>query len=309
MSIVVPTHNTRDLTLACLRSITRTPTDALEVVVVDDASMDDTAARVRESFPATKIIRVDRATGFTAAANRGLRESSGELLFLLNSDTEIEPDTLSRFRQAFADDSCLGAAGAALHFADGRPQWSGGAEPSMLWMFALTTGATASLDKVPLYRRLHPLNPARRGPVDWVTGAAMVIRRSAWAEVGVLDEQFHFYCQDLDYCMRLHDAGWKVAALPEIKVLHHGGATISRSHGTVRTGYNPELLWRDLVHFTEKRYGPRQAVSIARAMRVGGRLRVLSRHFAAKFLSGQKRCRWDRDTAAFARALSALSEW
>ena len=286
----------------------RTPNDALEVVVVDDGSIDDTAPRVRASFPATKVIRVDRASGFTASANRGLRESSGELLFLLNSDTEIEPDTPSRFREAFADDSRLGAAGAALHFADGSPQWSGGVEPTMLWMFALTTGATALLDKVPVYRRLHPLNPSCRGPVDWVTGAAMVIRRSAWVEVGVLDERFLFYCQDLDYCMRLRDAGWKVAALPAIKVLHYGGATISRSHGAIGARYNPELLWKDLVYFTEKRYGPRRAANVARAMRTGAWLRVLSRRLAANFLSGQKRGRWDRDTEAFARALSALSK-
>lgn len=307
MSIVVPTHNTRDLTLACLRSITRAPNDGLEVVVVDDGSLDDTAARVRASFPATKIIRVEHAGGFTAAANRGLQESSGELLFLLNSDTEIAPEVPSRFSEAFADDSCLGAAGAALHFADGRPQWSGGVEPSMLWMFALTTGVTALLDKVPIYRRLHPLY--RSSPVDWVTGAAMVIRRSAWVEVGALDERFLFYCQDLDYCLRLRDAGWKVAVLPEIKVLHHAGATISRSPGsTAATRYNPELLWKDLVHFTEKRYGPRRAANVARAMRIGAWLRVLSRRVWANFLSEQKRGRWDRDTLAFARALSALSE-
>jgi hypothetical protein len=309
MSIIVPTHNTRDLTLACLKSLAQAPDDTLEVVVVDDGSIDDTSARVRELFPATRIIRVEYAGGFTSAANLGLREASGELLFLLNSDAEIEPDTPSRFRQAFANDPRLGAAGAALHFADGRPQWSGGAEPSMLWMITLATGAAALLDKVPGYRALRPLEVARRRPVDWVTGAAMVIRRSAWAEVGSFDERFRFYCQDLDYCMRLHDAGWKIAALPEIHVLHHGGATIARRSGSVRARYNPEFLWADLIRFTEKRYGRPRAVYVARAMRAGGWVRLLSRRLAANFLSGEEREGWDRDTSAFVRALSSLSGW
>lgn len=307
ISIIVPTHNTRDLTLACLKSIARAPDDGLEVVVVDDGSTDDTAERVRELFPAARVIRVESAGGFTAAANLGLSEASGELFFLLNSDAEIEPDTPARFRRAFADDPRLGAAGAALHFADGRPQWSEGAEPSILWMFTLASGVAALLDKVPGYRSLRPLEVARRAQVDWVTGAAMVIRRSAWAEVGVLDERFRFYCQDLDYCMRLRDAGWKVAALPEIHVLHHGGATIGTRSGSVRASYNPELLWTDLLRFTEKRYGRSRALNVARAMRAGGWMRVLARRVAANFLSGEERERWDRDTAAFVRALSSLS--
>ena len=309
MSIVVPTHNTRDLTLACLGSIARASDDSVEVIVVDDGSKDDTAARVHELFPATRVIRVEQAGGFTTAANLGLRAAAGELLFLLNSDAEIEPETPSLFRRAFADDPRLGAAGAALHYADGRPQWSGGTEPTLLWMFTLATGVTGLFDRIPLYRSLRPLEAARRGPVRWVTGAAMVIRRSAWSQVGVLDERFRFYCQDLDYCMRLSDAGWKVALLPKVRVLHHGGATIAQRNGSVRAKYNPELLWTDLIRFIEKRHGPERAMRVAQMMRMGATLRLLSRRASAVFLSEEDRIRWDRDTEAFARALTALSDW
>src|SRR5271166_1485177 len=136
-SIVIPTHNTRDLTMACLTSIERGSPQSTEVILVDDGSVDDTAARVREVFPNVRIIRHPTAAGFTIAANDGLREAAGELLLLLNSDTEIYADTLPRLQQAFIDDPRLGAAGAALHFPDGSPQWSGAAEPGMLWVFTL----------------------------------------------------------------------------------------------------------------------------------------------------------------------------
>jgi GT2 family glycosyltransferase len=311
LSIIIPTHNTRDLTMACLGSIARAAAQSTEVVpeviLVDDGSVDDTATRVREAFPLVKIIGLAPAAGFTVAANRGLREASGELLLLLNSDTEIGADTLPRLRQAFADDPRLGAAGATLHFPGGSPQWSAAAEPGAIWIFTLASGLSALLQRLPSYRKLRPLEMARSRRVDWVTGAAMVIRRSAWNEVGSLDERFHFYCQDLDYCLRLRDARWEVSVIADARVLHHGGASIGKRSGVVRMRYNPELLWTDLVRFFEKRYGPRRARSIANLMRRGAWMRLQARRLARPFIPQGERAQWDRDTQAFTRAINALS--
>jgi hypothetical protein len=311
LSIVIPTHNTRDLTMACLRSIEHAApqsTQPPEVILIDDGSVDDTTARVREHFPRVRIISHATATGFTIAANDGLREASGELLLLLNSDAEIYADTLPRLQQAFADDPRLGAAGAALHFPDGSPQWSGAAEPGMVWIFTLTTGLAGVLQRIPGYRKLRPLDAPRTPPVDWVTGAAMAIRRAAWNEVGPLDERFHFYAQDLDFCMRLRDAGWNVSLVAEARVLHHGGVSIGKRSGIVRMRYNPELLWTDFVRFYEKRYGPERARLFARVMRAGGWMRVRTRNLARPFLGADARAEWDRDTAAFTRAIDALAK-
>ena len=307
LSIIIPTHNTRDLTMACLASIERASPDSTEVILVDDGSIDDTVARVRESFPNVTIMSNSPAAGFTIAANRGLRAASGALLLLLNSDTEIDADTLPRLRQAFADDTRLGVAGAALHFPDGTPQWSAGAEPGVMWIFALASGITTLAQKLPAYRKLRPLDSTHSHRVDWVTGAAMMIRRAAWTQVGILDENFHFYCQDLDYCLRLRDADWEVAVIAEARVLHHGGASIGKRSGIVTMRYNPELMWTDLVRFFAKRHGRRRADSISRVIRWSARARVWTRRLARPFIGVEERAQWDRDTQAFARAITALS--
>ena len=307
VSVIVPTHNTRELTLRCLESVGQAPTEAVEIVVVDDGSVDDTVESVRARFPTARIVCRATAGGFTAAANAGLRESSGTLMFLLNSDTEIAPDVIARMRGAFAANPRLGAAGAVLHFPDGQPQWSGGQEPSSLWIFALATGVTGLLARLPGYRIVRPLEAAKRGSVKWVNGAAMAIRREAWLQAGALDESFRFYCQDLDYCLRLGDLGWDVATITGARVLHHGGATIGKRAGSVEKNYNPELLWTDLVRVAEKRHGRRRARSIARLLRCGGRMRLLARWLVAPVFLGERRQRWQRDTEAFERAIKGVS--
>jgi GT2 family glycosyltransferase len=309
ISVIVPTHNTRELTLRCLESVAQTLAESLEIVVVDDGSGDNTVERVRVRFPAAKIVCRAPAGGFTAAANAGLRESSGDLMFLLNSDTEIAPDVIVQIRESFAANPRLGAAGAVLRFPDGRPQWSGGQEPGRLWIFALATGVTGLLAQLPGYRIVHPLEARERGPVQWVNGAAMVIRREAWLQAGELDERFRFYCQDLDYCLRLEDLGWSIATIPEARVLHHGGASISKRAGAVEENYNPELLWTDLVRMADKRHGRRRARNIARLLQCGGRMRLLARWLVAPALLGEKHQRWRRDTEAYARAIKELSAW
>jgi N-acetylglucosaminyl-diphospho-decaprenol L-rhamnosyltransferase len=309
ISVIVPTHNTCELTLRCLESVARASAEAVEIVVVDDGSVDDTVELVRARFPTARIVCRATAGGFTAAANAGLRESSGDLMFLLNSDTEIAPDVILRMKEAFVANPRLGAGGAVLHFPDGGPQWSGGQEPGGLWIFVLATGVTGLLARLPGYRVVRSLEAAKRGPVKWVNGAAMVIRREAWLQAGALDESFRFYCQDLDYCLRLGDLGWDIATIPEARVLHHGGASIGKRAGSVEGNYNPELLWTDLVRVADKRHGRLRAQSIARLLRYGGRMRLLARRLVAPVLLGEKRQRWKRDTEAFARAIKGLSAW
>ena len=142
LSIVVPTRDTAALTLACLASIARAGrARGLEVIVVDDASRDDTVARVQDAHPGARILRHDAPRGFTVSANDGLAAAGGRLLLLLNSDTEIEPGGLDALVDAFAQDPGLGIAGAQLRDPDGAAQWSGGRLPDCLWLFAEASGA------------------------------------------------------------------------------------------------------------------------------------------------------------------------
>src|SRR3954467_11050126 len=170
LSVVIPTHDTRQLTLQCLDALyaaapMETP-ETMEVILVDDASRDGTAEAARSRHPGVVVLRHETAERFTRSANDGLAQARGEILLLLNSDTEVAPGGLARLVALFAHDARLGIAGALLHYPDGSPQWSGGREPTLLWFFALATGLPALLARLPCYRRAKPLAPADPTAVD-----------------------------------------------------------------------------------------------------------------------------------------------
>lgn len=307
LAVVIPTHNSRELTLACLRSLPSGGVRELEVCIVDDASEDATCAAIEAQFPEVRLVRSDHRRGFTVSANAGLDRVKADVLLLLNSDTEVQPGSLTALLEAFDRNPALGVAGGSLQYPDGSSQWSGGREPSLLWLFVLASGLSGLLARIPGYRKLRPLTPVSDvHPVGWVTGAALAVRREVWNRVGPLDKQFCFYCQDLDFCRRAVAEGWKVALLGRFQVLHHHGATIGRREGAHRGRQHPELLWTDLVRWAHKHRGPRWARGASRALQIGGRLRLLGRALVAPFIPHSYRTPWTRDTQAFRRALTAL---
>lgn len=307
LSIVVPTYQTRELTLRCVDSLRACPLPAPDIIVVDDGSTDGTVEALHRSHPAVKVLGLTQGRGFTVAANVGMREADGELLFLLNSDTEVEPAAVPRLLAAFDRKPRLGVAGAALSFPDGRPQWSAGLVPTPLWLFTQASGMARGLERLPGYRRLRPEGGAR-GRVDWVCGAAMMVRREAWLAVGGFDERFHFYCQDLDLCLRMLDAGWTVEVVPDARVTHFAGATIGQRAGAASDRSHPALLWTDLVRWAAKRGGERGARDAARVLRLGGALRVGALRLAVPFLPLHRRPAWRRDARVFRQALAALAQ-
>ncbi len=304
LSVVIPSHDTRELTLRCLESATL---PGLEILLVDDGSRDGTAEAVAARFPSVRVLRNESAVGFTRAANRGLQAAQGDVLFLLNSDTEIEPLGIDALLGRFAAEPGLGVVGAALHYPDGTPQWSGGGEPSLLWLFGLASGIPPLLARLPLYRRAKPLTP-EGGPrrAGWVTGAALAIRREAWAVAGPLDERFRLYAQDLDLCLRVRQAGWEVEVLPEFRVLHHHGATIG-AQASALGRQNLELLWTDLLRWARKHKGERWAVNAGRALRWGVLLRLAGRGLARPFLTATRREEGRAEDQVLRNAYRALS--
>jgi GT2 family glycosyltransferase len=305
LSVVIPTHDTREITLRCLRSLAPWLESGVEVVLVDDGSRDETSVAVRAGFPEAVVLRSEEARGFTAAANEGMAVARGGLLLLLNSDTEVDAPTLPHLYAAFEADPRLGAAGASLTNLDGSPQWSGGKEPTLPWLFALTSGLGGGLGRLPGYRLVRPLDARARGSVDWVTGAAMAVRREAWQAVGPMDTRYRFYAQDLDFCLSLRDAGWHVVLASEFHVMHLGGATIGQRSGAAQSA-NPALLWADLLTWAEKRHGGPWARSALRWMRLGGGLRVVARALVRPTTGRKTRSAWDRETAAFRSARQHL---
>lgn len=306
LSVVVPTRDTRERTLRCLGGLAPAMALGAEVVVVDDGSRDGTAGAVVERFPAARVLRHEAAQGFTASANAGLEGARGAVLLLLNSDTEAEPAALSRLLDAFDDDPRVGVAAPRLLDPDGTPQWSGGAEPTLAWLLLLASGLPAALRRVPGYARLRRPGPAPGARVDWVSGAAVAIRREAWKEVGPFDGRFRFYAQDLDFCSRARDAGWRVRLVEEARVVHVGGATIGLRAGATRAGTHPGLLWTDLLAWAEKRRGRRWALAASRGLLLGARVRLAARGLVA---TTGRRGSWSADSEAFRLGVDEVRRW
>jgi GT2 family glycosyltransferase len=134
----------------------------------------------------------------------------------------------------------------------------------------------------------------------------MAIRREVWEAVGPFDPGYRFYCQDLDLCMKAVRAGWNIETLPEFEVLHHVGGTISSTGGAVGSSH-PELMWSDLLRFAQKTWGSGRAKTTDRALRLGGRLRVLGRQLVDPLVPSDHKEDWQAATAAYADALRTLA--
>lgn len=265
LSVVIPTYNTASMTLRCVRALR----GADEVIVVDDASTDDTVALLS---PEARVISLAKNSGFAVAANRGVAEARSDLILLLNSDAIVEPDALGAFVAAFEGDPQLGVAGAQLVNEDGSKQWSGGRTPTLAWMVGVVSGAGPVLGRF----RKRGLESPRPTGVDWVSGAAMMFRREAWTP---LDERYLFYCQDIDFCLRARGSGWKVRIVDEARVTHALGRTIS---GGSAMSHDPARLWPDLLTWGRGYYGAGWAARARIALIAVAVLRIIWRKLLFK---------------------------
>ena len=304
ISVVIPTHDTRELTLRCLGSLDRGGAAPAEVIVVDDASSDGTADAVRGRESGVIVVETDGNIGFSRAVNLGAERATGDLLLVLNSDTEVGEGAFDALETAFSNDRALGIGGAELIDPDGAPQWRAGKWPTTWWLFAQASGLGPILSRLPGRGIVNGGGAGETGAVDWVTGAAMAIRREVWDSRGPFDTGYRFYCQDLDLCFAARRGGWSVAVIPGFKVLHHHGASISVEPGASGV-FHPAHLWSDLVRFIEKREGAQAAAQAAVVLGAGARLRLAGRAVAGAF--SPDRDAWNQDSDGYREGLRVLS--
>jgi GT2 family glycosyltransferase len=287
LSVVIPTFNTAELTLRCCRAVLASLPPESEVIVADDGSTDGTAELLARDVPAVRMVRLDANRGFAPAANRGVAASRGRIILLLNSDAIVDADALPAFLAAFAADSKLGVAGARLLNPNRTPQWSGGAAPTLAWMIGVVSGAGH------LARFVRRRGVRVQRDVDWVSGAAMAFRREVRDAAGPLDERFRFYCQDIEFCLRARDAGWRVAIIDAARVVHAIGGTIAAE---TALQHDPARLWPDLLTWGGRRYGRRWMFIARVALILTAAVRIAARAILR------------RDNAPFIRAMKALRQ-
>ena len=240
LSVIIVNWNVQDLLDRCLASIAASDMEPnrIEIIVVDSASADDSVAMVREKYPAVRLLAQADNVGFTRGNNIGLAQAQGDLLLLLNPDTEVRPDALGVMLDYLLANPAVGIVGPHTLNSDGSHQSTRRRFPTLLtgifessWLAA---AAPAGLERD--YRLLETDDDDIL-MVDWVQGSALMLRREVYRAIGGMDEAFVMYFEELDYCRRAKAAGWQVA--------YHGGAVITHHGGKS----SEQVAAQTLIHF------------------------------------------------------------
>jgi GT2 family glycosyltransferase len=254
VSICIVNFNTKDDLDACIASLGRAVSSvSYEVIVVDNASIDGSPELVRTKYPWVKLIANKRNVGYATACNQAIRVSSGRYIMLLNPDTILHEGAIDELVRFMDSHKCVAVAGPKLLNLDGTIQYSCRTFPTMLVGLLRRTPLEKLFPSSKAVKRYLLSNHSHDEPmeVDWVSGAAMIVRREAIETVGLLDEGYFMYCEDVDWCWRMRKAGFKVFYVPTSVITH----AIGRSSDQL---FVPMLLQRhkSMLRFYFKNYMP-----------------------------------------------------
>lgn len=281
IAIVVVSYNVCDLLRQCLASATSAELPA-DVIVVDNASHDGSVAMVEREFPGVRLIANATNRGFAAGTNQGIRAaldfaSPPEYVLLLNPDAFLRPGALTALAEFMDQHPRVGAVGARLFYPDGRPQEGAWHFPT-LWMtlFDLFPPHGPLLGRLyasSLNGRYREERGSQPFAIDHPLGAAMLMRRATIDEVGLLDEDYWMYVEEVDWCYRCRRAGWAIWQVPQAEVVHAAGASSQQFKG-------------------------RSFVALHRS-----RLRFFAKHFGATY------ARWNRRIVCAGMLWATLTTW
>ena len=295
VSIIIVNYNTLNLLRDCLASLMQTEGGVCEIVVVDNASADGSAAMVEKEFPGVIVIRNRQNAGFSRANNQGIRQAKGKFFLLLNSDTVVRAGAVQSMAEFLRSQAEVGAVTCRLLNADGTIQPSISNRPGPVLLFFRLLGVSRLISGERTRHWLSRtcgfflgktirsyLSPyvAHNSPfeVENISGACLMLRREVVEQVGFLDEGFFMYFEDMDYCLRLQNAGWKMYYLPQGEIVHFGGMS---SGGRMRN-YSAHS-YRALFHFYKKHFSSAMVVFVRSMVVTASSLRWLWNWTRSKF--------------------------
>jgi N-acetylglucosaminyl-diphospho-decaprenol L-rhamnosyltransferase len=243
LGVVVVTHHSSQVIEACLGSLETEASIGLRVVIVDNASADDTVDRARQAWPEAVAFRNDVNLGFAAACNQGL-EAVGDVPYVvfLNPDTEAAPGAFSALIDVLVKRPDVGAVGPKTIETDGTIQLSFGPDLTPLAERRQQQRMRDLRRRDPVALAALEAETATWFEPDWLSGSCLMVRTAAVRQLGGFDERFFLYEEDADLCLRLRRAGFRLAFVPEAHVTHHGGRSVAHAPEFARLAYHQAHL-------------------------------------------------------------------
>lgn len=262
VTVIIVSFNTRDLLRECLRTLfSHLGGVSAQTIVVDNGSKDGSADMVADEFPNVELVRGEANLGFGPANNRGFERATGRYIVLLNSDAFVDSNTLRQSIEYIDAQPDVGLAGGRLVSRDGEWQPSARMFPSLLNEFLTISGLSARWPRSRFFGRVDRTwaDQSVAADVDWVPGAYSIIRKTVLDEIGLFDERFFLYFEEVDLCRRIKAAGFRVVYWPQIKVVHIGGESSRTVKRLTFSGFGSQLsLWRmrSQALYYRKHHGP-----------------------------------------------------
>ncbi|USN53902.1 MAG: glycosyltransferase family 2 protein [Candidatus Nomurabacteria bacterium] len=225
MTVIIVSWNVRELVLQCIAALLQSRQNPEDIIVVDNASQDGSLRSLKEKYPNITLIANSKNVGFAKAVNQGIRAAKPGHMLLLNPDAIVKIDTLSKVKQVLEQEENIGVLGCRLVNEDGTTQESIRAFPQLSDQLLIMLKLHRFFPRFPALKRYYASswNYTQDGEVDQVKGAFFLIHKNAIEQVGLLDEDYFIWFEEVDYCYRVKKAGLKVFYTSQAEVFHARG--------------------------------------------------------------------------------------
>ena len=252
LSIVIVNYNVKNLLKKCLESIFKYEKDTeFEVIVVDNNSKDHSQEMLKRDFPQVQLIENKRNLGFSRACNQGIKEGQGRYILLLNPDTELTSGGFKKMIDFMDSKPEVGICGPKMMDQEGNLQFSCRSFPSYL---------TAISSSQSILNRIFPENflsqkyllkeqdHSQIREVDWVSGSCLLAKTEMFEKIGLLDERFYMYVEDVDLCYRAKKSGFSVFYFPLVVVVHHIGKSTQKKKFAMLLEHHRSMYYFHMKH-------------------------------------------------------------